>query len=173
MADDEKVRDELRKRNTQQFKGRIGGKGHDPNRGVVDVVNQADAVTEGHLYLLSKSPSGDNIVWEVDLIGDLSPDKGHGRLPPVIHMFCPFCSTPLDPRAISIDFFNKPYEIEKLAKPEFFPGITKLDGSEEPFALRFHLHVREVLQCPYVEEVEGQICGAKFTIRGSRIERVG
>lgn len=170
MAD--KTRDELRKRNTDQYKGRIGGRGHDPGRGVVDVVNQADAVPEDHIYLISRAPDGSHLLWEADLLGDRSMDQGHGRLPPMIHFFCPFCSTPMDPRAVSIDYHNKPYEIERLAKPEVIPNVTRLDGTQGSFSLTHHLHVREVIRCPYIEEVQGEICGVRFTIRGSRIEPV-
>jgi uncharacterized Zn-finger protein len=157
MADDDRVREELRKRNTAQWKGRR----HDPTNHSFDTVQQPDAVAEQHVYLFSPAPSGEMLVWEADLIGDLSPDDGHGRLPPVIHIECPFCTTLEDRRAMTITKENKGYEIEVLAKPYVKPISGPLGHVDLP--IRRHLHVREVIQCPY--------CQTRFTIRGSRIER--
>jgi len=172
MADESKIREELRKRNTAQATGRISGR-HDPKNGVIDVINQIDAVPEEHIYLISKTQNGDEMLWEADLLGDRSPDQGHGRLVAMIHLFCPFCSTPEDPRAISIDYMNKRFELERLRVPEELPNVARLDGTNGPFTLTHHLHVAEPLGCPYYEDVEGSICGIRFTIRGSRIQRVG
>jgi hypothetical protein len=173
MDEDDKVREELRRRQTAQVTGRIGGKGHDPHAGTVDVINQADAAVEEHMYLFSKTADGTDLIWEIDLLGDLTPDVGHGKLPPLIHMYCPFCSRPEDPRAISIDYENKRYEIERLAEPMILPNVCLMDGRTGPFRIDRLLHVQEVVRCPFIEDVEGEICGAKFTIKGSRIERVG
>jgi len=171
--DEDHVRKELVKRNTAQIQGRIGGHGHDPSRGVVDVVNQIDATPEEHIYLISTAPDGNDLLWEADLLGDQSQDQGHGRLPPVIHIYCPFCSSPKDARAISITYSNKRFEIEDLKEPVVLKNVMRLDGTVGPFPIHRVLHVAETIQCPYIEDVEGEICGAKFTIRGSRIQRVG
>jgi len=171
--DEEKIQEQFRKRNTGQVRGRIRGMGDNPDQGLIDRITQIDAVPEAHIYLLSEGADGVDILWQADLLGDRSLDKGHGKLPPVIHIFCPFCSTPEDPRAISITHSNKPYEIEDLQEPLVLPNVVKIDGTEGPFEIWSLLHVKEIIRCPYIEEVEGQVCGARFMIRGSRITRVG
>lgn len=161
----------MAERQQKQWKGLIGGRGDDPKRGLIDRVTQLDAVPEEHIYLISKAGDGTMILWQADLLGDRTPDTGHGRLPPVIHMFCPFCATAEDPRPISITFENKPFEIERLRVPETLDMVAKVDGTMGPVQLTHHLHIRDVLQCPYTENVQGERCGARFTIRSSRIER--
>lgn len=157
MPDDEKVREELRRRQTDQIIGRR----HDPAHGSYDTVQTADKVPEDHVYLFQTMENGDQLVWEADLIGDLSPDAGHGQLPPVLHIECPFCTSIEDRRAMSITKENKDYEIERLQKP-YVRLVNKANGPRNVLIDR-HLHVKEEIRCAY--------CQTRFWIRGSRIER--
>jgi hypothetical protein len=148
-------------------KGRqILHKGHNPTQNRYAVENVLSQVHEEHVYLISKTQDGNELIWEADLLGDQTPDGGHGKLPPIIHIECPFCTDPTVPdgrKAVSVDFKNKPYEIEPLRQPDVKQVSGPMGRSE--VVIRHHLHVRDILGCPY--------CTAKFTIRGGRIERVG
>lgn len=136
---------------------------HDPLgvRGMpaFDTVTISDRVNEEHVYLFH-SVEGRDEVWEADLIGDMSPDRGHGKLPPLIHAECPFCTSPNDRRAMTIDKLNKGYEIEPVT-----PFIKTVVGMNGPIHVEVSrlLHVRESITCPY--------CQTRFTIRGSTIQR--
>lgn len=158
--DKDDIKSGLENRRTAQVTGRIGGHGHDPSAGVVDVVTQADAVPEEHVYAYSRTPDGNSLLWEIDLIGDLSHDEGYGRLPVVLHMECPYCTSPKDRRAMTITQEGHGYEIEPI--PPRIEQVSGVLGRREVVVDRL-FSVRRPVTCPY--------CMVRFTVRGGLIEK--
>ena len=154
--------EDQKKRNSSQITGRIGGQGHNPQAGVVDVVNQVDAATEEHVYAYTKTPDGNDLLWEIDLIGDLSPDDGHGHLPPQLHMECPWCTTSEDRRAMTISQESHGFEIEPIP-----PKIEEVSGvlGRRSIVVDKLFSVLRTVTCPY--------CMVKFVVRGGTIQRIG
>lgn len=162
---EEEVLENIGQRQTEQWQGRIGGHGHDPEAGVVDVVTTADAVHEEHVYAYSRTSEGTQLLWEIDLIGDLSPDDGHGRLPPQLHIECPWCTEAEDRRAMTVLYETRGgapgFTIEPV--PPRVEQIAGMWGRREIVIDRL-LSIHRVVTCPY--------CQTRFTIKGGMIEKV-
>lgn len=168
---EKRVQDELRRRQTKQLKGRIGGRGHNPEMGIIDVVNQADAVPEEHLYIVSGTPNGSGCLWQADMLGD-RVEGSYGKLPPVIQIYCPFCGTVQDPRPINITWTNKKFQIEdRRLNPILVPGVKLFDGQVGDFEIEFVLTVLDTIKCPYDTAADKPMCGVRFTIVDAHIER--
>jgi len=120
-----------------------------------------DEVPEEHVYLLYRGHNKE-VVIEADLLGVQTVTNSDGKLPPVIHIYCPICSSQEDPRALSITSGNKQFEIEDI--PLDKAGIVTMADGETPLLKKNGkpvimdrvLTIKESFSCTY--------CGSKFRI---------
>jgi hypothetical protein len=112
-----------------------------------------DKVREEHVYLVYRSSSRD-VVIEADLLGDQAVINSDGKLPPVIHIECPKCSSDKDRSILSIEYENKKFEIEDL-DPKDWGTVPHPDGGYvmgtdgQPVIIERRLTVKERFSCAY------------------------
>ena len=128
-----------------------------PDKRHFKVTTTMGEVAEEHVYLIYKSVLRE-VVIEADLLGDQASHQSDGKLPPVIHIECPCCTSPEDRHALSITHGNKHFEIEDL-KEKDWGVVTNADGGVlfnkrgDPVIVRRRLTVKETVQCPYCNKV--------------------
>jgi hypothetical protein len=112
-----------------------------------------DEVSEEHIYIIYRSTTKD-IVIEADLLGDQATVGSDGKLPPVIHIECPRCTSPEDRRALSITYENKKFEIEDLEEKDWggisHPAGGMVMGTDgNPAIVKRRLTIKETFCCTY------------------------
>lgn len=118
-------------------------------------VTTIDEVPEEHIYLVYRSHAMDAVI-EADLLGDQVVTGSDGKLPPVIHLECPRCtSKDNNNRSIlSITHGNKHFEIEDLEEKDWgivtMPDGQPVVGSKgKPAIIKRRLTVKESFKCTY------------------------
>ena len=125
------------------------------------IIHQAevtlDKVEEEHLYVIYRNPLQE-VVIEVDLLGDQEVVESDGKLPPVIHIECPHAScreaNPDKRSPLSITYGNKHFEIEDLPEKDW-GVVTDPDGKPvmgsngSPAIMMRRLTIKESFECSY------------------------
>lgn len=130
------------------------------NRFVYRAEATLDKVPEEHIYIIYRSTTKD-VVIETDLLGDQAVVASDGRLPPVIHIECPKCSSLKDRRVLSITHGNKHFEIEDLDRKDWgaipHPTGGLVMGTDgKPAIVKRRLTIKETFSCTY--------CNSSFKI---------
>jgi len=131
----------------------------DKGNPLLKTVTTIDEVPEEHIYLVYRSHALDAVI-EADLLGDQVVTGSDGRLPPVIHLECPRCtSKDNNNRSIlSITYGNKHFEIEDLEEKDWgivmMPDGKPVVGSKgRPAVIKRRLTVKETIKCTYCNRV--------------------
>ena len=117
-------------------------------------VTTIDEVAEEHIYVVYRSYARD-VVLEVDLLGDQAVKGSDGKLPPVIHLECPRCTSkdPNNRSILSITHGNKHFEIEDLERKDWgevtFDGKTVMGSKGNPAIITRRLTIKESFRCTY------------------------
>lgn len=118
-------------------------------------VTTVNEVAEEHIYVIYRSHAKDAVL-EVDLLGDQATQGSDGRLPPVIHIECPRCTTkdPNNRSILSITYGNKHFEIEDLPEKDWgfvtMPDGKPIMGSKgQPAIVKRRLTIKETFTCVY------------------------
>lgn len=114
----------------QQFHGTFH-QPKDPSKPAVHMADVLDHVAEEHVYVEFKTPSGKDILMEVDLVGDRVVQESQGAIPPQIHIRCPMCSTASVPIDMSITPPNKTVELEPLPQDRWRYYVATSSGQVE------------------------------------------
>lgn len=100
----------------------------DPRKPAVHYADVLDRVAEQHVYVEFKTPTGRDILMEVDLVGDRVVHESRGRIPPQVHIRCPMCSTAELPIDMSITPPNKTVEVEPLPRERWRYYVSSPTG---------------------------------------------
>ena len=118
-------------------------------------VTTVNEVAEEHIYVIYRSHVKDAVL-EVDLLGDQATQGSDGKLPPVIHIECPRCTTkdPNNRSILSITYGNKHFEIEDLPEKDWgfvtMPDGQPILGSKgQPAIVKRRLTIKEKFTCAY------------------------
>lgn len=118
-------------------------------------VTTLDEVAEEHIYVVYRSHAKDAVL-EVDLLGDQAVKGSDGRLPPVIHLECPRCTStdPNNRSILSVTHGNKHFEIEDLEQKDWgvvtLPDGKPVMGSKGgPAIIKRRLTIKESFRCTY------------------------
>lgn len=145
-----------------------------PARFVEHHIDTLDSVHEEHVYVVFHTPDGLRMLWELDLLGD-QEQTSDGKLPPVIHLECPLCTTPEVPQNrsfLSITQPNKQFELQDIPEGKRVYYLVRpggaiqetrraprpeelLDGTLVRFSKK-SLTVKQSFACDY--------CGARFRL---------
>lgn len=119
-------------------------------------VTTVDEVAEEHVYVIYRSHAFDAVL-EVDLLGDQATQGSDGKLPPLIHIECPRCTSkdPNNRSILSITHGNKHFEIEDLPEKDWgfvtMPDGTPMLNSKKtgPAIVKRRLTIKEKFTCVY------------------------
>jgi hypothetical protein len=119
-------------------------------------VTTVDEVAEEHVYVIYRSHALDAVL-EVDLLGDQATQGSDGKLPPLIHLECPRCTSkdPNNRSILSITYGNKHFEIEDLPEKDWgfvtMPDGTPMLNSKKngPAIIKRRLTIKETFTCVY------------------------